>query len=62
MFMSFLNGILVKSSAGYIRDLHNKRLTQYDFFKDPIYFRITPLSVYITNIIILSVVFSLYVR
>ena len=62
MFMSFLNGILVKSSAGYIRYLHNKRLAQYDFFKDPIYFRITPLSVYITNIIILSVVFSLYVR
>ena len=26
------------------------RLAQYDFFKDPIYFRITPLSVYITNI------------
>ena len=25
-------------------------LTQYDFIKDPIYFRITLLSVYITNI------------
>ena len=25
-------------------------LAQYDFFKDPIYFHITPLSVYITNI------------
>ena len=26
-------------------------LAQYDFFKDPIYFCISPLSVYITNII-----------
>ena len=25
------------------------RLAKYDFFKDPIYFHVSPLSVYITN-------------
>ena len=55
-----LNFMLVKSWAEKIHYVHTKRgnteiygdpwkIIINDFFKDPIYFRITPLSVYIIN-------------
>ena len=54
MLKSFLwySGKIIGRINWLCRHLEGWRLAQYDFFKDPIYFRITPLSVYITNNII----------
>ena len=46
----FLNGYTGKIIDRINSLCRHSRLAQYDFFKDPIHFCITPLSVYITNI------------